>query len=348
MSERPILAITMGDPAGIGPEIVVKALVKREVYELCRPLVVGNTEVIKQATDIAKKDLRINKISDVKQAVFEHGTIDVMETGEIDVHTLEHGKVNAGCGKAAGDCIAKAIELAVKGEVDGTVTAPIHKESLNLGGYNYAGHTEFYADRTGTKKYSMLLAHGNFRVVHVTTHVPLREVSNKVKRERVLEVIQIAHNACVDLGIANPRVGVAGLNPHAGDGGMFGREEIDEISPAIEEARKSGMIVEGPIPADTIFSKAKGGMYDIVVAMYHDQGHIPMKFDGFKWDDKYKKWESVSGVNVTLGLPIIRASVDHGTAFGKAGKGTANPQSMIEAISIAVQMALSKKKKING
>jgi 4-hydroxythreonine-4-phosphate dehydrogenase len=199
------------------------------------------------------------------------------------------------------------------------------------------------AGLTGTKNYSMLLMHKEFKVVHVSTHISLRDACNSVRKDRVLETIKIAYNGCKFLGIENPKIAVAALNPHASDGGLFGYEEEKEIVPAIEEAKKLGYNVEGPIPADSVFSKAKGGMYDIVVAMYHDQGHIPVKFAGFVWDEKTKAWDSISGVNVTLGLPIIRTSVDHGTAFGKAGKGIADSESLIDAIRVAIRLVKSKK-----
>jgi 4-hydroxythreonine-4-phosphate dehydrogenase len=227
----------------------------------------------------------------------------------------------------------------LEGQIDGTVTAPIHKEALNAAGHDFPGHTEIYAHLTKTREYAMLLANENLRVIHVSTHVSLREACDMVKKDRILAVIRLAHDACRQLGIESPRIGVAGLNPHSSDGGLFGREEEEEISPAVEEARALGMSVEGPIPPDTLFPKAKGGLYDVSVAMYHDQGHIPLKLLGFVWDRTTSSWQSVSGVNVTLGLPIIRASVDHGTAFGKAGKGTASPDSLVQAIMYAARLA---------
>jgi 4-hydroxythreonine-4-phosphate dehydrogenase len=223
------------------------------------------------------------------------------------------------------------------------VTAPIHKESLNDAGHNYSGHTEIFANFTKSKKYAMLLVHENLRVIHVSTHVSLRQACDHVKKERIFDVITLLHKACVQLGIKKPVIGVAGLNPHAGDGGLFGDEEKREIIPAINQATKDGYHVEGPIPADTLFSKAKGGKYDGCVAMYHDQGHIPFKYEGFKWDQRSKKMESVSGVNITLGLPIIRTSVDHGTAFDIAGKGIASPDALNMALVYAVQMANNRK-----
>ena len=217
--------------------------------------------------------------------------------------------------------------------------------AVNLAGHHYSGHTEIYADFTGTKKYTMMLAHENLRVVHVSTHVALREACDRVKKDRVLEVIRIAHQACKDLGIENPKVGVAGLNPHSGENGLFGREEIEEIIPAIGEAVKEGINAEGPVPPDTVFSKARGGWYDIVVAMYHDQGHIPLKVVGFVYNENEKKWDAVAGVNITLGLPIVRSSVDHGTAFDQAGLGIANELSLMNAIDYGVKLAKSNKVK---
>jgi len=237
------------------------------------------------------------------------------------------------------------IELAMAGEIDGTVTNAFNKEAVNLAGHHYSGHTEIYADFTGTKKYTMMLAHENLRVVHVSTHVALREACDRVKKDRVLEVIRIAHQACKDLGIENPKVGVAGLNPHSGENGLFGREEIEEIIPAIGEAVKEGINAEGPVPPDTVFSKARGGWYDIVVAMYHDQGHIPLKVVGFVYNENEKKWDAVAGVNITLGLPIVRSSVDHGTAFDQAGLGIANELSLMNAIDYGVKLAKSNKVK---
>jgi len=229
------------------------------------------------------------------------------------------------------------IDLAMAGEIDATVTGPIHKEALNLAGFHYAGHTEIYSDLTNTKDYAMMLADGDFRVVHISTHVSLREACDLVKKDRVLRVIRLARDMLDRLNTERARIAVAGLNPHAGEGGLFGGEEEKEIIPAIEAAKGEGIDVEGPFPPDTIFSKARGGDYDAVVVMYHDQGHIAMKTAGFTYNED-GQWSSISGVNVTLGLPIIRTSVDHGVAFGKAGEGRANPQSMIQAIKLAVQL----------
>ena len=343
MEDRKIIGITMGDPASIGPEITVKALADQSIYEACRPIVVGDACVLEAALKIAgHEEMKVRAVKDVRDAVFTHGTIDVLDMGLVSMDELVRGQVSAMCGDAAFRYVEKVIELAMDGQVDATVTNAFNKEAVNLAGHHYSGHTEIYADLTGTKNYTMMLAHENMRVVHVSTHVSLREACDRVKKDRVLEVISIADKACRDMGIAKPRIGVAGLNPHCGEGGLFGREEIDEITPAIEAARTAGINAQGPIPPDTIFSKAIGGWYDIVVAMYHDQGHIPLKVVGFVYDREKQSWSAVEGVNITLGLPIIRTSVDHGTAFDQAGTGKANELSLKNAIEYAVRFAANR------
>jgi len=340
---KPILAITMGDPASVGPEISIKALAVQRIYDSCRPLIIGDAAVMEEAMKITNtKNLKINRISKISEARYSYGFIDVLDLGFVDVGALVKGKVSAMAGEAAFRYIIKAIELALANQVDATVTNALNKEAINLAGHHFSGHTEIYAQYTKTQKYTMMLAHENLRVVHVSTHVSLREACERVKKERVLEVIHIANQACIDLGIENPKIGVAGLNPHSGENGLFGMEEIDEIIPAIEAAKKEGILVSGPVPPDTIFSKARGGWYDIVVAMYHDQGHIPLKVVGFVFNRIKKEWEAVAGVNVTLGLPIIRTSVDHGTAFDLAYQGVANGLSLINAIDYAVKLAKNK------
>ena len=342
--ELPLIAITMGDPAGIGSEIIIKALSRLKMYSICRPVVVGAASVLEDACRITHRSFKINCITQPEDGKFEFGIIDTIDFKNVEMSKLRYGRVSAMNGKAAGQYIEKAINLALSKKVEATVTAPIHKESFKLGGWGkkYAGHTEMYADLTKAKHYTMMLAHGNFRTVHVTTHVSLLEACKLIKKQRILDVIRIAHDACISLGIEDPKVGVAGLNPHAGDSGLFGLEEQNEIEPAVIVAQNEGINVDGPVPSDTIFSKTLGGWYDIVVSMYHDQGHIPMKLTGFQWDETRKNWKTVSGVNVTLGLPIIRVSVDHGTAFGKAGKGIASSDSMIDAIKMAVSFVNSK------
>jgi 4-hydroxythreonine-4-phosphate dehydrogenase len=339
MMDRPILAITMGDPASIGPEIAAKALEGAAVYGMARPFVIGDGQVMADALRITELPLRLHRITAVHDAGFTHGTLDVLDLANVDMATFEYGKVSAMCGKASVEYIERGIRMAQAGEVHAVVTGPIHKESINQAGCPHPGHTEIFGALTGTADYAMMLVGEDLRVVHVSTHVSLREAIERAKKPRILTVIRLADRALKALGIPHPKIAVAGLNPHAGEHGLFGDEEIREIIPAIEAARSEGISVEGPIAPDTVFGRARGGLYDIVVCMYHDQGHVPLKTLGFTFDRAAQKWTNVSGVNVTLGLPIIRTSVDHGTAFGKAGKGTAAHQSMIDAIEVAVKLA---------
>ena len=342
--ERPILAITMGDPASIGPEITVKALARQEIYQICRPLVVGDACMLERARRVTRlEDIRVHRVTASTEAEYAPGTIDVLDMRLVDAEALPVGRVSAAAGEAAFRYVEKAIALAMADEVDGTVTNAFNKEAVKLAGHHFSGHTEVYAAYTHTKNYTMMLARGDLRVVHVSTHVSLREACDRVKKDRVLEVIRIAWQACRDLGIDRPRVGVAGLNPHSGENGLFGREEIEEIIPGIEAARAQGVEVDGPVPPDTVFSKARGGWYDIVVAMYHDQGHIPLKLLGFVYNRERRAWDTVDGVNITLGLPIVRVSVDHGTAFDQAGSGSASPSSLINAIGYAARLAVRRR-----
>jgi len=275
-------------------------------------------------------------IKDTKEIKGEFGIIDLIDLNNITLAEFDYGKVSKKAGKASLEYIYNGIDLAMEGLVDAVVTGPIHKEAIKAAGSPYAGHTEIFATRTKTKNYAMMLADENLRVIHVSTHVSLRQACDLVKKERILTVIHLADKALKNLGIKHPKIGVAGLNPHAGEGGLFGKEELEEIIPAIEQARKENITVDGPVPPDTIFSKVIGRQYDIAVVMYHDQGHIPMKVIGFKYNKVTNKWSTMSGVNITVGLPIIRTSVDHGVAFGKAGEGRANEESMVEAINMAI------------
>jgi 4-hydroxythreonine-4-phosphate dehydrogenase len=252
--------------------------------------------------------------------------------------SLPRAAVSGAAGRAAYEYIERAVKLAQAREIHGIVTAPINKEALAAAGIEHSGHTEILARLSDTRDFAMLLLGHELRVIHVTTHVALRHVPALVTKERVLKTIRLAQKTMVDLGRRDARIAVAGLNPHAGEDGLFGDEEKTSIGPAIEAARAEGMTVIGPLPADTLFSRARGGEFDIVVAMYHDQGHIPVKTLGFNYDELTKRWTGLSGVNVTVGLPFLRVSVDHGTAFDRAWKGTANPESMIEAIDVAVRM----------
>ena len=345
MIMKPIIAITMGDPAGIGPEIIIKALSLKETYEKCRPLVTGDANIMQWAVDNMQSELKIHRISSVKEARFELGTIDVYDLACIDMSTFQPGVLQNQCGHAAFISVTTAIQLAMDNEVDATVTAPLNKEALHNAGHNFDGHTEIYAHYTNTKKYAMLLADEHLRVIHVSTHVPLRVACDRVKKERIIEVTELITDACKQFGIENPRIGIAGLNPHASDGGLFGWEEEKEITPAVKELQERGFNVDGPVPPDSLFAKARCGKYDGCVAMYHDQGHIPFKVVGFQWDKETGKMEAAKGVNITLGLPIIRVSVDHGTAFDVAGKGIASPDAMLLSIDYATKMAINRKNK---
>jgi 4-hydroxythreonine-4-phosphate dehydrogenase len=276
---------------------------------------------------------KVVALKEVSKARFEDGVIEVLDLANIDLSKLTRGVVDPMAGKAAYEYVRRAVELALAEEIDAVVTAPLNKEAMNAAGYHYTGHTEILADLCESEDVAMMLVAGDLWVSHVTTHVPLREACELVKKERILKVIELTERALKRMGIERPSIAVAGLNPHTGEGGIFGREEIDQIEPAVEEAKRLGYDVTGPMPPDTVFYRAVKGkeigrsQFDAVVAMYHDQGHIPIKLLGF-----------FDGVNVTLGLPITRTSVDHGTVFGKAGKGTANPASLIEAIKLGAKM----------
>lgn len=342
MIRRPLVAITVGDPGGVGPEITAMALNLTRVYEFCRPLVIADAGLMRQAIRICGLDLEVRAVNTPEEGQYRPGTMDVLDLQNIDLKQLVYGQVTRVGGEASFQYVSKAIELALASRVDAITTGPLHKEAINLAGHHYAGHTEILATLTKTRNYCMMLVDQNVRISHVTTHLAFREVAERILKERILTVIELTHDAVKKMGLASPRIGVAGLNPHSGDGGLFGREEIDEIRPAVEEALNKGYMVEGPVSPDTVFVKLQGGKYDAVVAMYHDQGHIPMKQIGFHYDQTTDDWSAVAGVNVTLGLPIIRTSVDHGVAFDKAGLGTANPQSMEDALKLAADLAKNK------
>ena len=337
-SSLPRLAVTMGDPAGIGPEIAVKALLDPAVTSICRPVLIGDASVIRDIIERLGLPASVHAIHRIDVAAFESGQIDVFDLGIMNGQDIPFGMINATCGEASFQAVRKAIELAMAGEVEGTVTGPINKKSINEAGHHFAGHTEIYAHFTGTRKYAMLLVEDHINVIHVSTHVSLRQACDLVKKDRIVQVIELLADGLRRLGKINMKIGVAGLNPHAGDNGLFGTEEEEEILPAIEAARALGYDVEGPIPPDTMFAKAATGAYGGVVAMYHDQGHIPFKLAGFRWNAEKQQMDSVKGVNITLGLPIIRTSVDHGTAFEIAGRGIASADAMVLAIQSAVQL----------
>jgi len=332
ISGKPIVGITMGDAAGIGPEIIVMALAFPEVHQLCRPLVIGDAATIRDALKTMTTEIKVEEIKRVDNAKFNKGVIEVLDLHNIDPRVLLKGRVVPMLGKAAFEYLQRAVDLALSGKIQAIVTAPLNKESLNKAGYHYSGHTEILAELCGVKEVCMMLIAGNLRVAHISGHLPLTEACRAVNKERILTVIRLSFEVVKKLGIPEPRIAVVGLNPHAGEMGLFGREEITEISPAVKEARSQGMNVAGPIPPDTVFYRAKEGEFDLVIAMYHDQGHIPLKL-----------WDFLGGVSITLGLPLIRTSVDHGTAFDRAGRGTASPKSLIAAIRLATQLINQEK-----
>jgi 4-phospho-D-threonate 3-dehydrogenase / 4-phospho-D-erythronate 3-dehydrogenase len=330
------LGLTMGDPAGIGPELILAAareLAPRVAAGEFALVVVGTPRCLEEAAD------RLGIATEIVTASepMAWPRVPVIAAADTDV-TIEPGRLSAEAGRLAYAAIERAVALALAGDIDAVVTAPISKEALHLAGYSYPGHTEILAELTGSRGSCMMLVHDRLRVSHVSTHVALAEVPKRVTPERLRYVIDLTHQALRDLGFERPRIGVCALNPHAGEGGMFGREDIDVIAPVVESYRTRGIEVAGPVPADTVYVKALAGQFDAVVAMYHDQGHIAVKTLGFVMDPKSGQMSALSGVNVTLGLPIVRTSVDHGTAFDIAGKGIANAQSMIEAIEVAAQL----------
>jgi len=347
MPDKPIIGITMGDPASIGPEIAIKALLNKDIYTICKPLLVGDAVVFEHIIKRLNLPASVNIIKNVDEAKFIFGEPDVLNLHVMDITQLAFGEISALAGEAAFQSVKKVIELAMAGEIDATVTGPINKKSINEAGHHFAGHTEIYAELTGTRKYAMLLVEDKLKVIHVSTHVSLRQACDLVKKDRILEVIDLLHNGLISLGETNLKIGIAGLNPHAGDSGLFGTEDDEEILPAVEEARRRGFDVEGPVPPDTLFAKAATGAYGGVVAMYHDQGHIPFKLTGFQWDAEKQQMKSVKGVNITMGLPIIRTSVDHGTAFEIAGKGVASADAMVLAIESAVQLSKYRKQTVS-
>ncbi len=325
---KPVLGITMGDAAGIGPEVIVKALADKRIYELAHPIVIGDKKMMQRALDIVKSDLQLRTVQDIDNLQSEFGYIDLIDLNNLPAD-LPFAKVDARAGKAAYEYIESAVDLTLKNKIHAIVTAPLNKEALHAGGKNFPGHTEILAHLSKTDDFSMMLTSEKLNVIHVTTHVSIRQACDLIKKERVLTVIELAEEYSKMLGFAEPRIAVAGFNPHAGENGLFGDEDEKEIVPAVKEAQAKGMNVVGPLPPDTVFHRAANlDEFDIVVVMYHDQGHIPIKLLGFD-----------TGVNVTVGLPFIRTSVDHGTAFPIAGQGIADSRSMTEALYLGAKMA---------
>ncbi|TWT25175.1 4-hydroxythreonine-4-phosphate dehydrogenase PdxA [Planomicrobium sp. CPCC 101110] len=327
-ANKPIIGITMGDAAGVGPEIILKSFEHDAVHETSRSFVIGDAAILERAKTFTGSAKGIRRITHVSEAKFEKGVIDCLDLNLLS-DDLPIGKVSPEAGNAAFQYLAKAISLANAKEIDAICTAPLNKEALQKGGHMYPGHTEILAELTGTKDYSMMLSAPDLKVIHVTTHVGIIDAVNMINPERVFYVIQLAHDTLSKAGIEKPKIAVCGINPHAGENGLFGYgEEEEKIIPAVEKAVAQGIDVQGPLPADTLFFRARRGDFDIVVAMYHDQGHAPIKVLGLE-----------SGVNITVGLPIIRTSVDHGTAFDIAGTGIADEKSLVEALRQAVELA---------
>ena len=328
MSDKPFVAITMGDPAGIGPEVTAKALLDQRVYEKCRPFVVGNAAAMDAALRLAGAPFSTSVAHSLEDVAGEAGSVDVLDLENLDYSSIAVGEVSAAAGKASVEWILEAGKLAAAGKVQAIATAPINKEACSLAGHKDIGHMEIFQSQTGAKEVATMLMADGLRVVHLTTHRSLRVACDYVTKDNVFAKIALTSESFSQWGFPAPRIGVAALNPHGSDGGLLGDEEEKQIRPAVEHAKSMGIDATGPVPADTVFNQAIDGKYDAVLAMYHDQGHIPIKVHNW-----------AKSVSVNLGLPFIRTSVDHGTAFDIAGKGIADHESMLEAISVAVSLA---------
>lgn len=332
--KKPIIGITMGDPAGVGPEIVVKAFNNKEIFNMCNPLVIGDKGTLEQAFKFCGSKLDINVLSQAKDGIYGHGTIDLIDLSNVDINILQIGKVQAMCGKAAFEYIKAATDLALDKKIDALATAPINKESLRAANIPYIGHTEILEGLTRTKNLLTMFQVSNLRVFFLSRHVSLEKACKLVTKERVYEYIRRSMEALRVLGLNNPKIAVAGLNPHSGEHGLFGREEVEEIEPAVKMARDRGMDAEGPLPADSVFHFALMGRYDAVLSLYHDQGHIAAKMVDFE-----------KTVSITNNMSFLRTSVDHGTAFDIAGTGKAGETSLLEAVRLAALYAGNFNKK---
>lgn len=328
---KPILAVTLGDPAGTGPELLTKAFLLPEVRDVCRPVVIGDASVVRAAIAITQAPAQVRVIASPSDATDSPSLIEVVDLANLDAAKLVRGRINPACGQAAFEYIKRAVELTLAEKAHAVVTSAINKAALHAAGHHYDGHTELLSELCGQPKVTMMLVADNLRICHVSTHVSLREAIERARPERILSVIEIARTGVQELGIANPHIAVAGLNPHAGEGGLFGDEEIKYISPAIEQARARGWNVSGPYAGDTVFFRTLQGQFDCAIAMYHDQGHVAAKMLGI--------WR---GVNVTLGLPIIRTSVEHGTDFDNAGTGRGDARSLVQALLLAATVASNR------
>ena len=330
-SDRPAIAITMGDPCGIGPEVVVKALSVGAVHSLCMPLVVGSLWALERAIELTESPLTAQAIAGPDHAEDSPEVINVIDPNNLDPKDITVGRISPNCGKAAMEWVTAAAHLAMEGSVKALATAPVNKEAASLAGYKAIGHMELLQEVSGARNVATMLISGSLRVVHLTTHRSLRVACDYVTKERVQSMLELTHRTFRQWGFPSPRIAAASLNPHASDGGLLGTEEATAIAPAVREAQEQGMDVQGPVPADIVFHQAIRGAYDVVLAMYHDQGHIPIKVHGFE-----------QSVSVNLGLPFVRTSVDHGTAFDIAGKGIADHTSMVETIRLASILSTGK------
>ncbi|MGL5260673.1 MAG: 4-hydroxythreonine-4-phosphate dehydrogenase PdxA [Lachnospiraceae bacterium] len=331
---RPITALTMGDPAGIGPEICVGTMLDKEIHEMCRPFMIGSIAIMDKAAKVLGKELKYNKIEEPTEAKFEYGTIDIIETGNYDTNSIEWGKEQTLAGQMAIDFIMKSIEFGMEGKVDAVSTAPIHKGAIKLVGVKEPGHTEIYQNVTKSEYALTMFSCHKLRVFFVSRHMSLIDACKYATKDVVLQNIKYIDKELKKVGLENPLIAVAGLNPHNGDNGLFGREEIDELEPAVKAAQEMGINAVGPCPADSVFNIGKSGKYDAILSLYHDQGHIACKTLDFE-----------KSVTLTFGLPFIRSSVDHGTAFDIAGKGIAGAVSMIESTKVVSEYAARQHKK---
>jgi 4-hydroxythreonine-4-phosphate dehydrogenase len=329
---KPVLGITMGDAAGIGPEIILKAFKDKRLYKICRPVVIGSCATMELYRDLLKIDVGFHPVKRINEADFDACVLDVLDLGLVQVEKLKIGRVASEPGRAAVRYTQEAGKLAIEGLIDAVVSAPLNKESMRLAGYTFEGQTEIFGELSGSKKYGMILLLGNIRVMMLTTHIALRNACEAVTEAKVLSMIELAHDSLRAFGVDKPRIAVSGLNPHAGEGGLFGTEEVEGIIPAVRKASRKKIDVTGPIPADVIFVKAKEGEFDLVLAMYHDQANMAAKLLGFG-----------EVVTILAGIPFIRTSVGHGTAFDIAGKGTASERNFIRAVEVAAEMAVLKR-----
>ena len=329
--DKPTIALTMGDPCGIGPEVIAKALASGEVHSMCRPVVVGSAWSMARAVELTGVLLTVREVESAEGAGMSPEVVDIVDPHNLNPEDVVVGQVTPACGKAAMEWVTRAAELALSGQVAALATAPVNKEAASLAGYKAIGHMELLQELSGAPDVVTMLMTGRLWVVHLTTHRSLRRACDYVTKDLILGKLRLTHDSFGKAGIPNPRIGVAALNPHGSDGGLLGNEEADEIGPAVEEAKRQGIDARGPVPADIVFHQAIQGSYDVVLAMYHDQGHIAVKVHGFQ-----------TSITANLGLPFVRTSVDHGTAFDIAGKGIAHHQSMLEAVRMAVSLALGK------